>query len=116
MLTPLVPPPTSVPVVGIPSTSQGPGSTSVSEISALLKTEVAKISDDLPPQCIIPTPVDLSSSVSTTSSSVSTNITTLPVVVLPELAIPAEAYPEQINRLGGGKDYLAACVHSGILI
>ena len=29
----------------------------------------------------------------------------LPVVVVPELFIPAEAQPEQINQPGGGKDY-----------
>ena len=38
-LTPPVPPPTSVLVVGISSTSQGPVSTSVSEILALQETE-----------------------------------------------------------------------------
>ena len=29
-----------------------------------------------------------------------------PVVVVPKLAISAEAYPELLNRPGGGKDYL----------
>ena len=45
-LTPPAPPPTSVPVMGISSTSQGPALTSVSEISTLPETEVATISDD----------------------------------------------------------------------
>ena len=41
-----------------------------------------------------------------TSLSSSTNVAALPVAVVPELAIPAEAYPEWINRPSGCKDYL----------
>ena len=59
-LTPPVPPATSVLVVGLSSTSQGPASTYASDISALLETDVAKISVDLPSQCIIPTLVESS--------------------------------------------------------
>ena len=53
---------------------------------------------------ITPTPVGLLSSISTSSSS--TSSAKFPVIVVPELAIPAEAYPECINRPGGGKNYL----------
>ena len=34
-----------------------------------------------------------------------------PVVAVPELAIPAEAYPVWLNRPGGGKDYLCHLCH-----
>ena len=40
------------------------------------------------------------------STMPSTGSTSFPVVVVPELAIPAEAYPEHLNRPGGGKNYL----------
>ena len=103
--TPPGPPPSSVPVLGISTTSptpvDAPAMTSLSGVSALPKTKLSKTSDDFPSHCIIPTSVGLSSSVSTKSSLSSTS-----VVVGPELAIPAEAYPEWINRPGGGKEYL----------
>ena len=43
---------------------------------------------------------------SSTSSDPSTRSASYPVVVVPELTIPAETYPEHLNRPGGGKDYL----------
>ena len=39
------------------------------------------------------------------------SITSFPAVVLPELAIPPEAYPELLNRPGRGKDYLCCLCH-----
>ena len=43
---------------------------------------------------------------SSTSSDPSIRSTSCPIVVVPELAISAEVYPECINIPGGGKDYL----------
>ena len=96
------PPPTSVPVEGIskaiPASSSG-----VVELAALQPKETTT-TDSVPCLCVTPTPVELSSS--TIVSSSSTKAETLPIVVVPELLIPAEAYPECLNRPGGGKDYL----------
>ena len=52
------------------------------------------------------TPTLVESSSSTIASSLSTKAETLPIVVLPELLILAEAYPECLNRPGGGEDYI----------
>ena len=99
-----------MPVVGIsiPTPVAVPAMASSSDVvePAVLETKEAKISDVIPPWHITPTPVDPSLLASTTSLSASTDVTMLPVVVVPELVIPAEAYAEQINRPGGGKDYL----------
>ena len=99
------PPPSSVPVVGVSTTSPKPAIVSAMELMSSVdeptppKAKGPKISiEDLPYHCITPTPVG--------SSSSSVCAGALPVVVVPELAIPAEEYPEQINRPSGGKDYL----------
>ena len=96
--TPPAPPPSSVLVAGVSTTSPKPAvvptmeSMSSMDESTPPKAKGSKISvEDLPHHHITPTPVGSSSSSS--SSSVSTG--TLPVVVVPELAIPAEAYQEQ---------------------
>ena len=110
--TPPAPSPSSVPLAGISSSSQEPSITSTSEMvaecdkSSLPETQVAKTSTDSPPQHIIMTLVKSSSLLGTTSLSASPSVSTLPVVVVPELAISVEAYPEHINRSGRGKDYL----------
>ena len=58
---------------------------------------------------ITPTPVQSSDSpMSFTSSSsfdLSIKSASYPIVVVPEFAIPAEAYPEHLNWPGGGKEY-----------
>ena len=109
--TPPTPLLTSVLVMGVPTTSQSPivvvptmGSTSGVNESAPPKAKLPKISDDSQHHHITPTLVGLSLSIST--SSLSTSVGSFLVVVVPELAIPAETYPECINRPGGGKDYL----------
>ena len=108
--TPPAPPPCLVPVEGISTSSptQAVAPASLSDIveSAVLEPKERKASDIVPFRHISPIPVGLSSSASTTSLLVPTSVTTLPVVVVPQLAIPAEAEPEWINRPGGGKDYL----------
>ena len=108
--TPPAPPPPSVPVLGISSPTPATVLTmaSLSDVvePVVLETKEAKISDVILHWCITPTLAGPSSTVSTTSLLASTNISTLPIVVVPELAIPDEAYSECINRPGGGKDYL----------
>ena len=74
------------------------------EESAPLKAKVSKISNNFQCQHITPTSIGPSSSVSNLSSS--SSAMKFPVVVGSELALPAEAYPERINKPGGGKDYL----------
>ena len=65
--------------------------------ATLPEAKFSRISDDSRCHCITPSLISPSSSTSSIS---------LPVVVVPELAILAEAYPKCINRPSGGKDYL----------
>ena len=60
------------------------------------KAKISKISSDFQHHHITPTLISL----------LSTSSVSFPVVVVPELAIPAEAYPKCINRPTGVKDYL----------
>ena len=92
------PPPSSVLVMRVPTTSQIPvvvptmeSSSGVKE-SAPAKAKVSKIPDDFQCWCITPTVVCLLSSVGTSLSSSSAAV--FPFAVGPELAIPVEAYPE----------------------
>ena len=94
--------PPSVPIMGIFSTFPKPG---VASTSATPQTMAPAALESTDPEVsqhhqIIPTPIE-PSSLNTEQSS-----ETLPVVVVPELLIPAEAYPEHLNRPGGGKDCL----------
>ena len=104
--TPTPPSPTSVLVLGVITISPRPAmaSTSVGDESALPQAKAPKVSKIVQHHQITPTPVELSSS--TIASWSSTEAETLPIVVVPELAVQAEAYPECLNRPGGGKDYL----------
>ena len=72
------------------------------EEPALPEAKAPKVSNDFQYHQITPTPV-ASSSISALLSS--TRSETFPIVVVSELVIPAEAYPEHLNRPGGGKDY-----------
>ena len=100
--------PVMVPVLGI-STDSSP----VTE-----ETTKTTESTDAPvtvPKCCHITLVHLTSSIlplSSTSSSSSSmsaqpsQLPSYPLVVIPELALPANTYPEHINQPSGGKDYL----------
>ena len=96
--TPPAPPPSSVPVMEVLTTSPTPAVVPTMELSSGVEESALPncmaISNDFPHQGIIPTPVGPLSSVSTTSSMSSTSVVAFPVVVVPELAIPAEAYPK----------------------
>ena len=108
-------PPASVPVVGVSESSPVPVIVTMEskpneEIPTTLKTLKTKISDIPAPvsKCHISTTL-ISSSVSAMPSGSST--ASMPIVVVPELAIPADAYPEHLNRPGRGKDYLCQLCH-----
>ena len=59
--------------------------------------------------CITPIQIQSSDSpipsISSSSSGSSTKSVTYSVIVVPELAIPADAYPKQLNQPGGGKEH-----------
>ena len=107
-LTLPVPVPTSVPVLGVSS----PISTELIPSDKSLTT--AMESQDVPMSTpkhhhIIPTPVPLSDfpmPFISSTSDMSTKSALYHVVMVPELTIPAEAYPEHLNWPGGEKEYL----------
>ena len=88
------------------------------EIPTTLKTIKMKISK-------IPVPVSKCHHISTTliSQSVSavpstssvmastSSTASTPIVVVPDLETPADAYPEHLNKPGGSKDYLCQLCH-----
>ena len=105
-------PPASVPLKRITELSSAPvmvmagSSKPDEEIPASLEASKTKISN-IP---VTTTLVSLSTSAHPSTSSVQSlstgPATTIATIVVPELAIPADAYPECINRPGIGKDYL----------
>ena len=104
-----MPHPTSVPILGVSSpvsTKSIPG-----DESPAMVTENQDVPVSIPKfHRIVPILVCLSDSpvpsTSSTSSEPSTRSVSYPVVVVPELTIPAEAYLEHLNNSGRGKDYL----------
>ena len=108
--TPPTPLTSSALVLGISTSSTTPEvvhtfSSDIAE-SAVPESKEMKVSDIFPFWHITSIQVESSLSTSTTSLLTPTSVTTLPVVVVSEVAIAAEAYPEWINRPDGGKDYL----------
>ena len=104
--TPPAPPPASVWIVGVSEFSHIPAVPTIELKSNEETTPVkTKTSDDFVPisKCHGITTTVISLSVSATPS---TSAISFPVVVVPKLAIPGEAYLECLNRPGGGKDYL----------
>ena len=105
--TPSVLPPPVIPIVGItcsaPVKSVGESVAMVSDpqdvSQPILIPEHCSIVATLVPSTQVP-------STSSTFSDPSIRSTSCPIVVVPELAISAEVYPENINKPGGGKDYL----------
>ena len=77
------------------------------EETTLLKTKTSAESVLIPKhQCVSTTLISPSVSAMPSTSSIS-----FPVVVVPKLATSAEAYPEYLNRPGGGKDFLCHLCH-----
>ena len=110
--TPPAPPPASVPVVGVTASIHIPVVPQLSQCLMMMKTTLlkTKISTDSAPisKCHQITTTLSSPSVPATSSASSISF---PVLVVPKLAISAEAYPEHLSRPGGGKDYLCCLCH-----
>ena len=73
------------------------------EAMALDSQEIAKHC------CIVPISIQPSDSMSLPSSppspTPSNKPTSYPILIVPELTVPAEAQPEQLNQPGGGKEY-----------
>ena len=112
--TPMAPPPPTIPIVGItnslPITSV---SSEGNEAMALDSQEISKCC------CIVPTSIQPSESTSLPSSPPSSGLsnksTSYPILIVPELAMPAEVQPKWLNQPGGGKEYrcqLCAFQHS----
>ena len=82
-----------------------------SDVSLTIATELQDVPDSIPKHCHITlTPVQSADfpmpSTSSTSSVPSSKSILYPVIVVPELAIPTETYPEHLNQPGGSKDYV----------
>ena len=102
--TPPAPPPASVSVVEISESSPVPAVATIESksdeeiLTAPPKTKVSDLSA-LVSKCHHISTTLISLSISTMSST--SSITSFPVVPVPELVIPAEAYPEHLNRPDG---------------
>ena len=102
--TPMVPPASTIPILGVTDSSLAVASLSGNKATTSTSLEI-------PSKCqqITPTPIPQPEVASRPSSplcpSPSAKSTSLPTVIVPELAIPAEAQPEWINLLGGSKEY-----------
>ena len=94
---------TLVPIVGMSSSSLEPA---VPSTSAMLQTKVPMDPEDTDPEVLCTYP-EVSQLCQFTHLPIeSSSSETHPMVVVPEPLIPAEVYPECLNRPGGGKDYL----------
>ena len=100
------PPPSIMPIVGGTNSSLSVASTSSSGSKA-----TALVSQETSPKhcCIVPTSIQPPESFplpsSPPSAGPSDKSASYPTLIVPELAIPMEAQPEEINQPGGGKEY-----------
>ena len=95
--TPMAPPPTYAPMVGLTSSP-----------STLTLSVVKTIEPPTKCHCMVPTLLPSSTKSSPLPAappSPGSSVELFLMVVIPELAIPPEAMPEQINQLGGMKNY-----------
>ena len=105
-VTLMVPPPSTIPIVGITNSSLSVASASSSSSEA-----TASVSQETSPKCchIVPTSIQPSESFPLSSDPPSPGLSdksaSYPTLIVPEPAIPMEAQPEQINQPGGGKEY-----------
>ena len=121
--TPPAPPPASVPVVGVSKscpifgmvTIESKPDEEVSSNSKVIKTKISTIPVVIS-KChqVSTTLISLSvSTVLSTSSAMPLTSSTMstPIAVVPELAIPADAYPEHLNKPCRGRGYLCHLCH-----
>ena len=105
-LTPVVPPSSTVPIVGITGSSL-----SVASASSRGSEATASVCQEIPPKhChIVPTSIQPPESFPLPSGphspGPSDKSTLYPTLIVQEPAIPTEAQPEWINQPGGGKEY-----------
>ena len=102
-LTLPVPAPTSVPVLSVSIPASPESMPHDESLATVIESQDVPMS--IPKHHhIVPTLVNLSDSpvppMSSTPSDPSTRLASYPVVVVPELTILAEAYPEHLNRPG----------------
>ena len=107
--TPLAPAPTSVPVLGVSSPITTASMPSNECLTAITVSQ--DVSESTPKCHHITLTLILSSdspmpAISSTSSGPSAKSVLYPVIVVPKLIVPMEAYPEHLNWPGGSKEYL----------
>ena len=102
-VTPMVPPPSPIPIVGITDSPLAVASPSHSEATTSTSLEIPSKWQQITPT-LIPQPEVASKPSSPLCPSPSAESTSLPTVMVPELAIPAGAQPKWINQPGGGKE------------
>ena len=90
--TPSAPPPVAVPIIGITDVE-------LQEVPGTSKGSIAK------KRQITPTPLEPSTSMSPSTPKPSSDPVSYSVVHVPEMTIPDEWYPEQINLPKAGKEY-----------
>ena len=92
-MTPMAPPPSTIPIVGVIDSSMP----AVASSSSALTTPASHEIQEIPPKCcqISPTPIPQPEGTSMSSSpphlGPSDKFTTLLIVIVPELAVPPEA-------------------------
>ena len=117
--TPVAPPPSEVPIVGV--TSSLPVKSVPADGSEAMVSDPQEVTPSvIIPKCcqIAPTPIQSPKSPIPSSSpslsGPSTKSASYPILVVPELTIPAEAHPEQLYQLGGRKEYQCQYLHFAI--
>ena len=100
-LSPPVPPPQTIPIVGVTTPMPEEASDDETDRGATMAPDPQEALLDSSKHChIIPTPAPILDVPLTSSTS------SYPIAVVLELVILAETNPEFINRPSGGKDYL----------
>ena len=95
-MTPMAPPPSTIPIVGFTDSSMPVVASSNSEVTTPASQEIQEI----PPKyhwispTLIPQPEVTSMPSSPPHPGPSDKSTTLPIVIVPELAVPSEAQPK----------------------
>ena len=102
--TPMAPSPSTIPITGITS------SLPIASVSSDGSEVTTSDSQEVPKHCcIVPTSIQPPESTPLPSSppspGPSNKSTSYPTLINPELAVPTEAQPKQLNQPGGGKEY-----------
>ena len=106
-ITSMAPSPPTIPIVSVTNLKEPVEATATPSGSKVTTPPSQKESTPSKSQCIFPMPIPTTTQRShSPSCTVSSNASPpLPIIVVPELAIPPFAQPEQINWPRGCKDY-----------